>query len=161
MVDDLCGVVGIPLCWGSCIVSGTIVCFAGDSTRTGVVGNGTTGEYGVCGVGAVSPPRFSTLVPGTSCGTVVTGVFTGVTGGVIKFRKLGSMVYRGAGFKCVWLNGNDARESGDWGDRFVIGLRRSVSIVWRAAGGYTGVYFRRNFLFRVVTLPDPSTRTTY
>ena len=37
----------------------------------------------------------------------------------------------------------------------------SVSIVCFIFGEWTGVYLRRNFLFRSVTLPDPSTRTTY
>ena len=40
-------------------------------------------------------------------------------------------------------------------------LRRSSSIVWRGGRGITGTYFLRNFLFRSVIRPEPSTLTTY
>ena len=38
---------------------------------------------------------------------------------------------------------------------------RSCSIVVLAPGHWTGMYFRRNFRLRNVTLPEPSTLTTY
>ena len=37
----------------------------------------------------------------------------------------------------------------------------SSKIDLRSLGGDTGVYFRRNFLFLRVGLPDPSTRMRY
>ena len=43
-----------------------------------------------------------------------------------------------------------------------IGLyRRSSAMVCCGGGGCTGMNLRRNFLFRMVILPEPSTRTTY
>ena len=66
----------------------------------------------------------------------------------------------------VWSSGRGAGIDGEADgvvrvDGVIGRSARSCAMVVLALGSWTGTYYRRNFLLRSVTLPEPSTLTTY
>ena len=117
---------------------------------------GTGGQAPTCGVSEAGGSWFCAAL-GTSASGPCCCSELGTTGGLPESQTVWG---EPCGASACGAVGNG---SGCWGLTASLtgmaGCALKSSI--RGGVGYTGVYFRRNFLFLRVTLPDPSTRTTY